>query len=466
MDMRKISGYNIAKTRSYEVKTISIPSETIPVIAEADICVVGGSCTGVFAAVRAARLGAKVVIIEKQNRFGGVASSSLVNMWHSIYDTEYKEQIIGGLTFEVLERLSKRNAVAPFINSKEYGVPLNSEELTIELDELALEANVQIHFHTFFSSVVMDEDKRVSAIIVQNKSGRAAIKAKMFVDASGDADLCRAAGLSAYLPEHIQPPTTCAKFVSWSFPEDSAAYQLIMDHAEEFKLPEGFMWGTFTPPCKDIYMLNGTRVTHKNPSDAKDLTYCEIEGRRQVRAVTDILRKHMKGKVPQLAALPSYIGIRETWHINSLYQVKADDLLYGRKFEDAIANGTYPVDIHHQEKPGITFKRLDGTQCYCRSGKPSEPGRWREESSEYPKYYQIPLRSLIPSNSKNVIAAGTMIDTEKDAFGAVRVMVNLNQTGEAAGVAAYQALSSGTDITLVNPQKVRKVLADGGSCIQ
>jgi hypothetical protein len=446
------------------MKTICVPSEKLPVLAEADICVVGGSCTGVFAAVRAARLGAKVIIIEKQNRFGGVATSSLVNMWHSIYDTDYKEQIIGGLTFEVMERLSKRNAIAPFINSKEFGVPFNSEELTIELDELALEANIQIHFHTFFSSVLIDDDKRVSAIIVQNKSGRAAIRAKMFIDASGDADLCRAAGLSAYLPEHIQPPTTCAKFSGWSFPEGTDPHKLIMEHAEEYKLPEGFIWGTFAPPCKDIYMLNGTRVTHRNPSNAGDLTYCEIEGRRQVRAIADIFRKHLKAKSPQISALPSYIGIRETWHINSQYQLKGEDLLRGKKFEDAIANGTYPVDIHHQDKPGITFRRLDGRQIYCRPGKPNVESRWREEGGDYAKYYQIPLRSLIPCNSRNVISAGRMLDADPEAFGGIRVMVNLNQTGEAAGVAAFQALSSDIDISLVAPQKVRKVLAEGGSC--
>lgn len=448
------------------MKSISVPSEKIPVIAEADICVIGGSCTGVFAAVRAARLGAKVVIIEKQNCFGGVATSSLVNMWHSIYDTDYKEQIIGGLTFEVMERLSKRNAIAPFINSKSYGVPFNSEELTIELDELALEANIQIYFHTFFSSAVIDEEKLVSAIIVQNKSGRGAIRAKIFIDASGDADLCRSAGLPTYLPEHIQPPTTCSRFSCWSFPEGVDPYKLIMEHAEEHKLPEGFMWGTFVPAYKDIYMLNGTRIAHKNPANAEDLTCCELEGRRQVRAIADIFRKHLKKKPPQLSALPSYIGIRETWHIKALFQVKGEDLLHGKRFEDAIANGTYPVDIHHQEKPGITFRRLNGSQSYCRPGKPSVESRWREELTDYPKYYQIPLRSLIPCNSKNVISAGRMLDADKDAFGAVRVMVNLNQTGEAAGVAAWQALSSGIDIPRVNPLDVRKMLADGGSCIK
>ena len=88
-------------------KFIIEPERKIPVITEADLCVVGGSCTGVFAAVRAARLGLKVVLIEKQNSLGGTAVSGLVNIWHSLHDIDGNNQIIAGLTHEVIERLKK-----------------------------------------------------------------------------------------------------------------------------------------------------------------------------------------------------------------------------------------------------------------------------------------------------------------------------------------------------------------------
>ena len=74
------------------------PERKVPVIEKADLCVVGGSCTGVFAAVRAARLGLKVVLIEKHNMLGGTAVSGLVNIWHSLHDTDRKNQVIAGLT--------------------------------------------------------------------------------------------------------------------------------------------------------------------------------------------------------------------------------------------------------------------------------------------------------------------------------------------------------------------------------
>jgi len=119
---------------------IGEPSRSLPVFAEADICALGGSCTGVFAAIRAARLGAKVVLIEKQSSFGGTATNSMVNVWHSLMDTEFKQQIIAGLTLEVMERLKKRGAVKEAARSKSAGFSFNSDEMKIELDEMVKEA--------------------------------------------------------------------------------------------------------------------------------------------------------------------------------------------------------------------------------------------------------------------------------------------------------------------------------------
>ena len=116
--------------------------KSIPVINQVDICVVGGSCTGVFAALRAARSGARVAIIEKQNSFGGVATNGLVNIWHSLYDTEKKKQIIAGLTMEVIDRLSKRDAVIYSREDKKGHFTLNTQELKIELDEMVMETGI------------------------------------------------------------------------------------------------------------------------------------------------------------------------------------------------------------------------------------------------------------------------------------------------------------------------------------
>jgi len=133
--------------------TMTLPPETVPVKIEADICVVGGSCTGVFAALRAARLGAKVVLLEKSNRLGGVATLGLVGMWHSLFDITHQQQIIGGLTFETLERLEKTGACTTFREPTDYyGIRLNSEELTLVLDTMVTsEKNITLYLQTSFS---------------------------------------------------------------------------------------------------------------------------------------------------------------------------------------------------------------------------------------------------------------------------------------------------------------------------
>jgi len=447
------------------------PSRNIPVIEDSDICVLGGSCTGVFAAVRAARLGAKVVIVEKQNCFGGVATSGMVNIWHSLMDTEYKKQVIAGLTLEIIERLKKRDAVT----EKEHQLDaffLNTEELKIELDELIKEAGIKPYLHTLFAAPLLEHGE-LKAVFVENKSGRGAIKAKVFIDATGDGDLCARSGFSHISPENRQPPTTGAKIFGFGSDLYGMASigsfnlkEAILKYGNEFNLPEGWGWSSEIPGADGITFQAITRVFGADCADAVSLTESEIEGRRQVRAVMDIVRKYgpENAKIT-LLALCSYIGIRETRHVRCLYQLTEKDVLSGRRFDDAIANGTYRVDIHHDDKPGVTFKYLDGTEIYFRNGYPKQIGRWRTETEHNPTFYQIPYRSIVPQGSKNVICCGRMLDADKGAFGAARVMVNTNQTGEAAGVAAYLSLNSGKAVGSIDIDLLRMTLKAGGSII-
>lgn len=448
----------------------------IPVLYEADVCVLGGSCTGVFAAVRAARLGARVVIVEKQNAFGGVATSGLVNVWHSLYNTEFDRQIIAGLTLETVDRLKRIGAVTEWQKSHSVGFVLNTEELKIELDQLIVENKVKSYLHTMFVSPYIDDEK-LTAVIVENKSGRGAIKSSMFIDATGDGDLCSRLNIGHRMSSHFQPSTMCAKFSGWGasgiVQDDVTGNDSLIGldlkearllYKDEFQIPEGFGWGRHVPGTRDVYMYAGTRVYHASSADGEQLTFSEMEGRRQVRAIMDLIRKYGPANNISLVSLPSYIGTRETRHIDCQYRLSGEDVLRGGHFDDTIAYGSYRLDVHHQDKPGITFKYLDGEQVYVRPGYPNEVGRWREETETNPTYYEIPYRCLLPKSSyPNLVAAGRMIDLDEEAFGGVRVMVNMNQTGEAAGVAAYLALTQGKPLANINVGELRKTLRDGGS---
>ena len=425
-------------------QTLDYPARQLPVAATVDICVVGGSCTGVFAALRAARPGVRVAVVEAQNRFGGTATASQVCYWHDFRDWERRELIIGGYTQEVTRRLLQRGqAQLSPTPSHSWYVRLNTEELAIELDELVSQAGVIPFLHSRMVDALTDGQGQVTAVVIADQSGLRAIRADVFIDASGDAVLCRHAGAAVRLHDPLQPPTACAKFSDW--PEDDPHLgELIHRNAERLRLPEGFVWGTWTP-AHHTYMLAATKVPHANLADPDTLTHAEIETRRQLRAYQDLLEQSGRRR-PVLAALPSLIGIRETWHIEALHRVTTQELLAGQPFDDCAGRGTYRIDIHAQDRAGTRFLYLDGTEVFSAPGQPDAISHWRDPALPTPPCYQFPIRSLIPRGFRNLIAAGRMLDADEGAYGALRVMVNLNQAGESAGILAADALEQGTAI--------------------
>ncbi len=406
-----------------------------PIVQTCDVCVLGGSCTGVFAAVRAAQMGAKVAIVEKQNAFGGVATSALVAIWHRLRDRKNKETIIGGLTKDVTDRLTKIGAC----NNRgfDHSYNINTEELKIELDKLVLDHDITPYLHTFYASPLI-EDRKVQVVFIENKNGRQAIRAKVFVDATGDGDLSRDLGIPFAIREGLQPPTTCADIQG--LPGD--IHRLINTHGKEFGLVKDSGWGTPVPGTKDVRMNALTHVFNTNASDARQLTSAEIEGRRQVRAYMDIARKYGgEHNKPALLDLGSSIGIRETRSFTANYTLTEEDVVSCRRFPDAIANGSYHIDVHDPKTGVFKFKEPRG------------------------EFYQIPLSTMVSDKADNVVMAGRMISADRSAFGAIRVMVNLNQVGEAAGVTAALAASGEKTASTIDAASVRKQLSKLGAVI-
>lgn len=438
----------------------------VPVIDEVDVCVIGGSCTGVFAAVSAARLGARVALVENNGFFGGVATAGLVSIWHSLLDAKGKQQIIAGLTEEVIKRLQARNAVE--VREPTCTV-LNTEELKLELDELVTEAGVRPYLHCRFVQPVMD-GARVEAAVVEDKSGRRAIRSAYFIDASGDGDLIARAGLPFRTCENIQPPTTCVVLHGLAeirkHHADFSIGEALFDPQHTAALKDGFVWMAKVPGVSGATLVVGTRVPDADCSDADKLTIAEIEGRKQVRTICDILRENFRGgDTVSIGSMSACIGIRETRHACCLHTITEDELLSGGALPDAIANGSYPVDIHYSDRPGITLRYLDGTEKYLVPGRVSEDRRWRDEDENVPTFYQIPYRALVPKGADNVLVAGRLVDADRGAYGALRVMVNCNQTGEAAGTASYLAGQAGCSVAEVDCTKLRKTMAKQGALI-
>lgn len=123
-------------------------------------------------------------LIKKQNALGGTAVSGLVNIWHSLHNTDDKNQIIAGLTHEVIERLKTKDAVI-VSDTAAIAYNFNPWALTLILDQLIKENNITVLLHTAYVGVVNDH-KSLQAVVIENTEGRGAIEARFFIDATGD----------------------------------------------------------------------------------------------------------------------------------------------------------------------------------------------------------------------------------------------------------------------------------------
>ena len=459
-----------ARAFADERQAIREPVREIPVVYRCDICVVGGGSAGVFAAVRAARLGASVALIENNGFFGGVATAAKVNIWHSIYNTTGDKQIIGGLTVETVERLKKRNAVNIYQSNHSRYAVFNTSEMILELDELVREqSRIRPFLHARFAAAV-GADGRMSHAIIEDKSGRRAVEARYFIDATGDGDVLARLGLPVRKNDDLQPPTVCVFLTGLdAIKQANPGFNLgkaVYDPKFSNSLKRSFLWSSEAVNQANTRMVAGTRVPGADCSDADQLTHAEMEGRRQARVMRDIVHDNFEqGEEVAIVGLSSYIGVRETRHAECRRRLLQREVLEGVHFPDAIANGSYRVDVHHSNKPGLTFRYLDGTEVYSVPGKPSVKSRWREPRDKNPTFYQIPYSCLVPKGAKNVLAAGRLLDADRGAYGAARVMVNCNQTGEAVGVASWLALQNSLAVSEVDFRKLRRELAKGGSII-
>lgn len=448
------------------------PSRRTPVWAEVDVLVLGGGPAGACAAAAAARQGARVLVVERYGFFGGTATAANVNIWHSLYATDERTKIVGGVPEEIIRRLQRLKAC---YNRREDGETgpwtICCETAKLVFDDLVIGSGAKVLFHTWVADVAV-EGRRIEAVLVENKTGRGAIRARRYIDCTGDADLARRAGLPTQLgnlDNGCQPPSLCFRVAG----EEPGAMNLRAVQAELFRLPMDyngeayptFLWGSEGVWEKSERMLAGVRVPNVNSSNARDLTRAEIEGRYQMRWVLEHLRSMKGWTQSRLVDVATQIGVRESHRITADHMLTRAEVLEGECFSDAVAQGTYPIDIHNPSGPGITFEYLSGRARHVPGDGATTRWRWDGRPDDAPPRptlcYQVPYRSLIPRDLDNVLAAGRCIGAQHDAAGAIRVMINAMQLGQAAGIAAALSLD-GDNVRQVAPESLRTKLIDVG----
>ena len=432
-------------------RSVPLPPRSGALAAETDVLVVGGGPAGIGAALGAARAGARTVLVERYGFLGGNATAALVMPLMSFHtqqptfelhgvtnllphDHGPGHSVIAGALQELTERLvAAGGALAPTLETG-YVVPFDPEVFKLVAMELLDEAGVELLFHALASGLVGTRVR--DGVVFETKSGPVVVKARVVVDCSGDADVAAQAGARFEIgrdPDGLVQPMTLmfrmGEFARTAF----AAY--VEAHPDQWRGVHG-LWDLvrqaaeageldltredilfFATPHESEVSVNSTRVTRVLGTDVWDLTCAEMESRRQMRQLVRFLQRYVPG-FEKAYALQSgvTIGVRETRRVRGAYQLTADDLLTARKFEDVIARGTYPVDIHNPAGKGTVLKRIP-------------PG----------EAYDIPLRCLIPQGVEDLLVAGRGISGTHEAHSSFRVMPISVATGQAAGVCAALA---------------------------
>ncbi|MBC7288657.1 MAG: FAD-dependent oxidoreductase, partial [Armatimonadetes bacterium] len=410
---------------------------SVPVVARCDVLVAGGGLAGCAAAVSAARMGASVILVERTGALGGMATSGYV-------PPAMRPELSGGIVAEFVHRLNERGG--PDQNR-------HPEVMKAVLLEMLRESGAKLLLYTTAVAPLMHKN-RVEGLIVHGKSGFQAIRARVVVDCTGDADIAALAGVPFQMGRGRDKQTQAVTLMFLLGNVDTNAfcgsgigavttpyYQRAVEEGW-WKIPHaGPAWcevvvrgphGVINVNCMNVGMVDGL-----NPAD---LTYAHAEALDVAWQLVEFFRRYVPGCAEcYLVSSASLLGVRETRRILGEYVLTARDVLSSAVFPDGIARGFYPIDIHPADDTGD-------------AGGARPPGP-----------YEIPYRCLVPRGVDNILVAGRPISVDHVAHGSTRVQGTTMALGEAAGVAAALSCQLGVSPRNLDGKLVREKLEAAGA---
>jgi len=417
-----------------------------PVAADVDVVVVGGGPTGIGAALAAAGEGATTLVVERHGMLGGMWTAGLLN---PLFDSRK-----GWLVEKLIARLREADAW------RDRKMPVfDPERMKFTLEQMLAEANAQFWYHVQATDPIV-ADGAVRGVVVEGKSGREAVLAKVVVDCTGDGDVAARAGVPFQFGRKIdglaQPMTLMFEvtdvesFEGHPADELEARYMLdaITSAIEKHHLPIQFPYGKRprgTPwliqiPRPGVVAIQATHVYRYDATSTRDVTQATVEARRQAHEIfLPAMRKVPGMENIRLSQTAPSIGVRESRHLEGQYTLSADDVATGRRFDDAVACCTFGCDIH---------------EIY-----PDDPHSKRIRA----KPFEIPYRCLVPKDRDGLVFAGRCISGEHEAHASYRVTGTCMAMGQAAGLAAAIAAQRNVSPSQLDGRTIHDELRDRGA---
>jgi len=434
------------------------PARSIPVHGDYEVVVLGGGPAGIAAATSAAAHGRKTILIERYGFLGGAGTAAGVTNFCGLFANVHGDirQVVHGVADDLLARIDRLGGLnAPHVVfGKTKAQAYDTTAYKSAADDLLLSRGVDLFFHALGAGVVAEADGMLSALVLETKSGRRAIRGRVFIDCSGDGDLAAWAGAPFELGDgagNLLYPTMMFRVNGVDPKAAGEAWKAIPELMREAE-KRGTHFarqGVIVRPQRNPveWRVNATQVASRNGraldgTDAAELSYGEIEGRRQVQAFVSFLRTDVPGFAQSyIVDTPPQLGIRETRRIVGAYQLSGEDVLGCASFADTIGVNGWPLEKH-----------VAGNVEWSWPPIPQSRG-----------FNHLPYRMLLPQRLRNLLVAGRCASMTHEGHSAARVSGGCFVMGEAAGAAAHLALGHNTAVAEVDVAALQRLLEASGA---
>lgn len=392
-----------------------------------DVVVVGGGAAGLAAAVTAAGCGARTALIERYGFLGGMATAGMVSTVCGLYRTSASgpaELLNEGFAGTFAGRLARMPGCgAPQRHGRTFVLPYTPFAFACLADDVTTSLpHLDVYLHAYLVGLEMGS-AGIGLLRVATWERMLELTLRAVVDTTGDAAVAHRAGAATETVPLAERQLPSLVFVLQDV--DTAAIgrgarvallRALVVAEREGRLPKGasnLALGPSPQPGEVVCKLTLSGIAEELPAGRDFLTMAEQEGRRRALAVTELLKTMPPFARAFVSHAAPQVGVRESRRVIGRYELTREDVLTGRKFEDAMARGGWPIELWEEERAGATFEYLEDGQTY-----------------------DVPLRCLRARDVENLFVAGRCLSASHEALGSARVIGTCLATGEAAGTAA------------------------------